>query len=379
MYANVGFEQMELAEHGSKRYEDDYHRYLKAHDLVDKYDFFDNYKEFRHQAPLQYEKSFGAAESMLPEKHYSTTWIGEKALSSIRHWKDEENFLMVSFLKPHHPFDPPAPWSRMYDPDQLSVLPGWTEHCLPHDQDMHKGHRPHTDLTQNIIKRVMAYYYGAISQIDDYVGKITDLLKAKGIYDNTLIVYTSDHGEYLGFHHMLGKLNYMYDPLEKVPLIIKYPDQYGKGTRSDALINNIDLAPTLLKQASCPPGEFMPGIDFSRGQSKNKYVFAENGIGQRFMVRSKTHKLLLCKQESKSLFFDLAEDPFELNNLYPRPEYKTMIDEYKQALSSMMLLGASSTAHSDESVPTIEGENVPPENENWRQELAAWITQKMQS
>ena len=78
-------------------------------------------------------------------------------------------------------------------------------------------------LTEAAVRRCAAYYYASISEIDHHVGRMLALLKSKGLYENTVIVFTSDHGEYLGFHHQLLKSGRMYDPLAKVPLIVKLP------------------------------------------------------------------------------------------------------------------------------------------------------------
>ncbi len=137
----------------------------------------------------------------------------DRAIETLDSWEGEGNLLMASFIKPHHPFDPPAPWHEMYDPSSLTLLPGWTD---PEDILFSKGYFPHADLNERKLRRVMAYYYGSISHIDHHLGRMIDSLRASGLYDDTLIVYNSDHGEYLGFHHMKGKGNRMYDPLVRV-------------------------------------------------------------------------------------------------------------------------------------------------------------------
>ena len=152
---------------------------------------------------------------------------------------------MTGFVKPHHPFEPPENRYDDYDPEKLTLLPGWTSSCLERDLQRSKGYFPHEDLSEKALRQVMAAYYATIEHIDEQVGRMTNLLKQKGLYDNTLIIYTSDHGEYMGFHHMLLKGNLPYDPLMKIPLIIKYPKHAEKtgGQVSKALVNNVDLAP----------------------------------------------------------------------------------------------------------------------------------------
>ena len=233
----------------------------------------DQVNEYREKAPSSYWETFGAIESNLDEKHHSTTWIADRAMETLEQWNDSGNMLMVSFIKPHHPFDPPAPWSSMYDPEKLSLLPGWTDSCLDRDLEKDAGYFCHKDLTEGRMKKILASYYATISQIDHHIGRMLEYLKEKGMYNNTLVIYTSDHGDYMSYHHMLLKNNYMYDPLVKVPLIIKYPQYIHKGVMSPALTSTLDIAPTILKQAGCKTGNFMKGLDLAEDTGGRDVVF----------------------------------------------------------------------------------------------------------
>ena len=194
---DVGYDEMQLSEqNGPGRLDDDYHRWLAAegrHDLVD---LLDQEQEYRAAAPPAYWESVGALESNLDEAHHSTTWIADKAVAALRDWASAEDgggeLLHVSFIKPHHPFDPPAPWSQMYDPAGLTLLPGWLPGgCPPADLGLSKGFFPHEELDEAKLRLAMAYYYATISQIDHHVGRMVALLKEKGLYDSTMIVYIS--------------------------------------------------------------------------------------------------------------------------------------------------------------------------------------------
>ena len=115
--------------------------------------------------------------------------VGDRAVEALEGWDSGGNLLHVSFIKPHHPFDPPAPWSSMYDPEQLQLLPGWLpEGCLSADLALSTGYFDNTELTEGTLRLAMAYYYATISQIDHHVGRMLDLLKEKGLYDDTAIV-----------------------------------------------------------------------------------------------------------------------------------------------------------------------------------------------
>jgi len=378
-YLDVGFEEMVLAEQGLGRWDDDYHRELRRLDLVDRNELEDQEVEYRKQARREYWENCGALPSNLPEKYHSTTWIGDRAVETVEQWGDSGNLLLVGFIKPHHPFDPPEPWSSMYDPEKISLLPGWTEECLLRDlayyQNGYQGFFPHKDLTEQTIRRVTAYYYATISQVDYQVGRIIDVLKRRGIYDNTLIIFTSDHGEYLGYHHMLTKGNYMYEPLMKVPLIIKYPGGKQGGTVSQAMVSTVDIAPTVLRQAGYEPPCWMKGIDLAQDTEGREIVFASAGR-DKHMARTRTHKLILVGENKQSLFFNLLEDPFELKNLYDKVPKKE-IQKYVVAIEEWLGPGELPPVYLDENAPQIRMPNVPPVNDNHREELKAYYRRKM--
>ncbi|MBN9391090.1 MAG: sulfatase-like hydrolase/transferase [Chloroflexi bacterium] len=353
-YLDVGFERMELAEQdGAGRYDDDYHRYLKEVGLDDWIDRQDQLQAERARAGAEYWVNFGAVETNLPEDQFSTNWIGDRGLAALQEWKTgQTNLLMVSFIKPHHPFDVPAPWSEMYNPADLTPLPGWLEKNLPGDLEMHPGYFPHEKLTLEKLKRVMARYYGSISQIDDYVGKMVEVLKAKGLFEDTLIIYTSDHGEYLGFHHLLLKQNYVYDPLARIPLIIKYPES-SLAERDGRLVSQVDLTRTLLGQGGVEAPNFFPGIDLKDVGINPSFVFCEEQRGRQYMVRSHTRKLILGQDASKSQFFDLENDVFEQTNLFADARYQPEINLYREKLAHWILFDTPAPTYLDPRAPQL--------------------------
>ncbi|MCP3928029.1 MAG: sulfatase-like hydrolase/transferase [Bacteroidetes bacterium] len=377
-YLDVGFEEMILAEQdGPGRWDDDYHRDLMKNDLVDAIDLEDQRKEYRKNAPDEYWKSFGTAPTNLPDEFYSTDWIAKHALETIENWDESGNMLMIGFIKPHHPFDPPKKWADMYDPDKLELLPGWTETSLPYDTEEHAGYFKNTELNEDALRKSMSYYYGSISQIDFEVGRMIQVLKDKGLYDNTLIVYTSDHGDHIGYHHQILKGGYLYESIMKVPLIIKYPKSYDAGTENDKLVSNIDLAPTILKSAGLKIPSSMSGHSLNDNSFDREYVFAHNWLGAQAMARSKQYKLIQ-KREGKSLFFNLEADPNELTNLYDDPNYQDEIKLHKQAIVDWQgtdrLFGEN---YLDNDAPLIEQPNVAKYNDGHRDEIIEYYKQKM--
>ncbi len=357
-YLDVGFEEMELCEQdGDGRYADDYHRALVREGVVDAIDLYDQRSEYRKRAPQEYWDTYGAMTSDLPEEWHSTTWVGDRAVSTLRKWNSQSNLLIASFVKPHHPFDPPAPWSEMYDPYQLELLPGWTE-SVP-DYDPQHAYFDNTSLTEASMRMIMSKYYGAVSHIDHQVGRMVEALRQLNLYDDTMILYLSDHGEYLGFHHMILKHGHPYDPLLRVPLLIKYPGNRHPGYTSDTLANLVDIAPTILQQASVQPAETMVGLNLMDEHEQREYSFSENLPSGFYTARTHTHKLIWDRDPAKSQFFDLLADPTELDNLIDDPASQPLIREFRSAISRWMLFDSPSALRIHEHAPVIRQPNVP--------------------
>jgi len=204
-----------------------------------------------------------------------------------------------------------------------------------------------------------------------------ELLKQKGLYDNTLIVFTADHGDYMGFHHMILKGNYMYDPVVKVPLIIKWPGGIRAGTVSQQMVNNIDLAPTLCRAAGCESGPGMHGQALQNETDGHAIIFAESNGGRQVMARSRNCKLILAAPGNENLFFDLRKDPLEVNNLYKSPDYREQVDKLEAALSAWRCKESKPEAFLDYNAPQINQPNVPPHDLSHREAIMHYYREKM--
>ena len=380
-YQDVGFDTMLLSEqNGGGRNVDDYHRHLKNNGILNVLDFVDQEREFRKDAPASYWETFGAHVSDVPDEHHITTWTGDRAVETVSEWTEEQgNLLMVGFLKPHHPFDPPAPWHERYNPETTSILPGWTETVPGHDYARARGYFDNATLTPEALKRVTAYYYATITHMDHHIGRIIDELKRKGLYDNTLIVFTADHGEYLGFHHMLLKGNYMYDPLAKVPLIIKFPGRQYAGTHTEELVNTLDVTSTILKATGQQEGTDMRGdplgVTSSGRITPRDVVIAEDRSG--LMVSDGRYKLLLDRDAAQSQFFDLKQDPFELKNRIEDTASAPIVQRFKEAILDWQLNETERQVYVDMDVPLASGENIPADLQRTEREQVKFFAEQV--
>lgn len=310
-YLDVGFETMLLAEqNGDGPLVDDYHGDLVAAGLVDGNDLIDQRQEYRSRANQRYWTSYGAAPSDLPKEWHSTTWIADRAIGELdERWTAGGQLMYLSFVKPHHPFDPPRPWDERYDPARLTILPGWMPDVS--DFDLPHGYFDNAALTEDSLRQAMAFYYATITHLDFHLGRVLARLRELRAYDNTLIVFTSDHGEYLGFHHMLLKSGPMYEPLVRVPLIVKQPGRGGAaGIVDRRLTSGIDVVPTALAALGLAAGD-LPGHDLGDPAWDRPAVVAEPE-SEGLMVRTGRHKVLE-RPGRRPVLFDLEADPLELD------------------------------------------------------------------
>ncbi len=377
-YLDVGFEAMILAEQdGPGRWDDDYHRELREQGLVDVNDLEDQRKEYRDQARPEYWETLGAMPSNLPARYHSSEWIAGKAMGFLEDWGAEANLLMVGFIKPHHPFDPPAEWADAYDPQKVSIPPGWSDAPREEDLQLNKGYFRHDELKEAAVRRAVAYYYATIEHMDAQIGQMIDALKRKGLYDNTLIVYTSDHGEYMGSHHLLLKGGYLYDPVVRVPLVIKYPRGWSAGTTVEGLVSLIDVTTTVVANAGCTAPPPMRGLDLRSATEGRDVVFAESRGGNQRMVRTRHRKLVTADAPAVSMLYDLDRDPLEVTNMMDDPAYRDDRMRLETLLAEWRDPSPLPQAPVDENAPVINQPNVPPRTEAYRQEMIDYFAMKM--
>ncbi|MCM3781809.1 sulfatase-like hydrolase/transferase [Neobacillus mesonae] len=293
----------------------------------------------------------------IPEKYHYNTWIAERTNALLEDYKDKEEsfFLWSSFFDPHPEYLAPEPWDTMYDPDQLSIpaiVPGEHDHNPPHfgktqeenpdfsylsetGQGIH-GYRSHhyyeygtrARLTDYDRRKLVGVYYGMISLMDKYIGKILDKLDELGLTDNTIVVFTTDHGHFFGQHGLQAKGGFHYEDLIKLPFIVRYPGHVPADKQSDAIQSLVDLAPTFLSFCDLPIPHAMTGVDQKNvwlGQSAQvrdhaicEFRHEPTTIHQKTYVDTR-FKITVYYNQTYGEMFDLQEDPKELNNLWDDP------------------------------------------------------------
>jgi arylsulfatase A-like enzyme len=228
---------------------------------------------------LRHELYYSPQPSQLPAELHTTTWTGRRTAEYLRaRAADARPFACwTSFIKPHPPFDPPMPYALMYDPLDMpdpirSGAPGEGTEYAAALQHRVKWTRPDLDLDR--VRTMRAYYYACVTHVDEEIGRILDALDETGLAESTLVVFTADHGEYLGDHGCFGKRGY-HDPAARIPMILAGPG-VPEGVEVDALVGLTDLAPTFRAAA---------GIDSAApGSGRDLRAVAVDGAGRELLV-----------------------------------------------------------------------------------------------
>ena len=280
-----------------------------------------------------------------PELH-QTTWATECSMEFIQQQK-EPWLLSVNVYDPHPPFIPPKAYADQFDP---AAMPG------PHFRDSDLAQQK--KLTgidfqgevrtpeEHDANRQQALYYAMIKQVDDQLARILDVLEATGQADNTVVIFTSDHGEALGDHGLFEKGCRFYEGLVRVPLIFRWPGRFQQDVQASGLTELLDMTATIVELAGLEQPEYMQGRsltpllrgdvapDHWRDYVRSEYYdaldpFFTGGDGAfATMHRTAKHKLSMYHSHGVGELYDLEQDPWEFDDLWDDPAHQ----EIKHAL-----------------------------------------------
>jgi choline-sulfatase len=252
-----------------------------------------------------------AHDSVLPADAFEDCYIGRRAAEWIRDIPDDFPwYYFVSFVGPHDPYDPPTLYAERYRDlempppvrDELEGKPRWV------------GARQ-VETTDREIAVTRQQYCAATEAIDDQIGDILDALEARGMLENTYIVFTSDHGEMLGDHGLYAK-SAAYEASLRIPLIVSGPN-IAPGCTSDALVELIDLNPTLCELVGLPVQENLDAqslVPVLLGEQAAHREDVVSAIRHWRCIRTRNHKLIQSYNDETELY-DLQQDPNELLNI----------------------------------------------------------------
>jgi len=278
----------------------------------------------------------------IPVKYHFTHWAAEETINFIEHSDtkdgDKPFFCMMSVFDPHNPYDDyPTEMLKFIRADKIPepLVSGFSMEERPDAVNREMEHSylgSFNDFSREDLLEIRKGYYASIALIDIEVGRVLDALKKKGIENNTLVVFTSDHGDMLGDHKLLVKGAFFYEPSVKVPLILRWPKKIPAGEKSDSLVQLNDLAATVLSAAGLGE-ETIAGLmpesnDLTSGKAEKYPVvcYRNTGINDRgeywnppiygTMIRKNKYKMSYYHSEKQGELYNLEDDPLEQHNLW---------------------------------------------------------------
>ncbi|MEL6572415.1 MAG: sulfatase-like hydrolase/transferase [Pseudomonadota bacterium] len=289
----------------------------------------------------------------VPEELYSTSWIADLSCDWLkdRGGEDAPFFLQMSFPDPHHPFTPPGKYWDMYDPLDITLPKSFGKGNLPPIKAMQAAMENGSDardnqspfaVTEDEARAIIALTYGMITMIDDAIGRVLAQLEDAGLADDTIVIFTTDHGDYMGDHGLMLKLLLHYQGIIRVPFIWYDPTRPVNDVQSNALSSSIDISATILARAGIQPFNGLQGRDLLASDPPEAIIVEEDS--QRLMtgfdrpqrvrtVVTDQYRMSIRQGENWGELYDLQADPLEIENLFDDPKSATV----KTELTSVML------------------------------------------
>ena len=318
---------------------DDYYHELAAH----------GQRKYHGNEHEGYYENRGAITNKMPRALTWDGFVGREACRFLRTYGQEQPFaMMVGFPGPHCPYDPTSEYLAQFDPaDMPAPIP-----CIPGDapklrQSNIDGNRgawngvDYTEFTEAHKRKIRAHYAGLVKQIDDEVGEILDTLREQKLLDNTIIIFASDHGDYLGDHDLIGKGSF-YEASIHVPLLVRVPERFTGHIPSaktyGSLVQLGDVTATLLALAGCALPTYMdaiplPGLNLPGSRQRSQVIGMTSGG---WMIDDGEWRLAKYST-GEQLLFHRATDPNEQHNLLADPAYSDQLRRLDGELTQQLL------------------------------------------
>jgi len=346
--ARLGFDNTIINESGRYREGDDFHRWLKT----------TPYAGMERATSIGNNDVF-ARRSVVPETHHVNTWTANECIDFLdRRDPTCPFFLWMSFSRPHSQYDPPAPYDSWYDLDDVPPPienPG--EGFLPPQLEEMPARYDWDRMTPKQIQKSRQHYLGQITHIDHQIGRFLAAMRWKGELDNTLVLFTSDHGDMMGDYGLFFKSQF-FEGSGRVPMILRPPKSWEgveTGLRYDKPVSLVDVLATLVDAAGDVP-------DHAEGVSLLPSVYGEDPIGDRIFhgeigSEAQRHhcltdgrfKYMWFRSGGREFLFDLENDPQELNNLI---DQKELVRQWRTHLLEILEARQDDAAHEGDLVPT---------------------------
>jgi len=341
--STFGFQGMDIPNYGHPYHRDEpggkrFERYLASHGL--------DWPE-----PGSYIARWGGGTMDAPPEACEPCFVSNHALEMLAELDEQRRangnpfFLFVSFWGPHHPCFIPEPYASMYNPDRV-LLPPSLKEDLSHKPRVQRRHLDSNfypgcnELNENAWRRLMAAYWGYCTFIDHEIGRILAHLEQLGIYDNTVVLFSSDHGDMQGGHGLYDKGPFMYEELYHIPLIVRAPGKRPGAPVCHNLVSNMDLASTVLDWAGIPIPSNHDGRSLVSLLKNTTASWPDDIVceyhGGRFlctqrMIRWDRFKYIFNANDFDELY-DLQRDPFEMHNRIADRAFQAQVLEGRHRL-----------------------------------------------
>ena len=344
-----GFEQVKLSTaHGPGDYADYYHDLVKIDPELPSL--------LTEEKALSKSGAPSSWKAAIPEQYHSSTWVADRSIEYIESFARSAApfFLFASFPDPHFPYCPPQPYCDMYDPATVPM-----PNRSPQEADTASTELKHRwdqfvewlgyhalDMPDEYVREIIAHTYGMVSLVDKNVGRILDSLRTAGVWDNTVVVFLSDHGEHIGDHYLIYK-RLIFDELARVPSIWRVPGKFARDQHVDGFASMIDVMPTLLDLADTPVALGVQGVSLrdalegkdwpGRGWAlienddiNDSRNLEDHGFGR--SLRTEKFSINVYDSRDDGEFYDLQKDPGELINVWSDPAYASAKSELLKQL-----------------------------------------------
>jgi len=314
---------------------------------------------------------FSYAVSDHPLEDYSTGLVAGQTVRYLEAHRDEPFALWVSFPDPHEPWEAPRRYADMFPPHRIAMPPRregeFTDGTCPERNRVLHEMMGMEDDSEADIHGVMGAYYGMTRFVDDGLGQILDALSRLGLRERTIVVFWSDHGDFMGEHGMQCKGGVFYDCLTRVPLILSWPGHVGQGQVDESMVSLVDVVPTLLalQGMEIPRSMHGEGLPTATEAAPRDAAFSEYGAGgppfrtcdlrgmdrpygrraligslrwreaegRRKMVRTREWKYVHDAMGDRDELYDLLNDPWELTNVAEGSANGGVLDEMRLRLA----------------------------------------------
>ncbi len=307
----------------------------------------------------------------VPEELSMTSWVGSKTCEFIRehqaNFPDNPFMIWAGTWDPHSPYRAPEPWGSMYDPDDVPLPKKTEEELATYPEGLRRlattqWWRDKDMPIDEVMQRATAMYMGMVSHIDDQLGRILDTLEQEGILDETIVLFTSDHGDMLGEHWFQAKRIFCYDGALKVPGIIAGPG-VPRGKEVSALVESVDIMPTLLELSGMETPRQVQGKSWVPLFSGEEEVLHENVYTEQqyhstppnsdedtandehiFSIYDGRYRIVTFARREYGQLFDFETDPDNFINQWDNPDYA----EIKNRMLNKLLYRMMDNLHQPE-------------------------------